>query len=128
MLHRGKRGKEERGVEEKPESGGELDVHLGNHSPTPPFLSTREPRVPEKQTELGTRARLPALQGGIHVSVRPSWVPGWGNSTCSFLLKIGKFEIQNNDEWKPTRVGVGSTIWVGHRVPSPCVRGTVSRP
>jgi len=46
MLHRGKRGEEERGEEEKPESGGELDVHLGNHPPTPPFLSTGEPRAP----------------------------------------------------------------------------------
>ena len=88
----------------------------------------RGPRIPKKPIELGIRGRTPALQDDLHVSVRASWVPGWGNSTCSFLLKIGKFEIQKNDEWKPTRVGAGSTTWVGHRVPSPCIRDTVSRP
>jgi hypothetical protein len=88
----------------------------------------RGPRIPKKPIELGIRGRTPALQDDLHVSVRASWVPGWGNSTCSFLLKIGKLEIQKHDEWKPTRVGAGSTTWVGHRVPSPCIRDTVSRP
>ena len=88
----------------------------------------RGPRIRRKPLELGIHGRIPALQDDLHVSVRASRVPGWGGSICSLLLNIREGGIQNKDAWKPTRVGVGCLIWVAHRVPSPCIRGAVSRP
>ena len=112
MLHRGKRGKEERGVEEKPESGGELDVHLGNHSPTPPFLSTREPRVPgqydrEAEPSWGRNADYTCGDANCARSPNPcteTWIRNEGERACTPAggdeLEPGASPATNSQEYR----------------------------